>query len=57
MALWSRAVLLAAALTMIEGGLATDLVGVGLGGAVFLWQRRMASTEPEPELRARPAAE
>jgi hypothetical protein len=50
-------VLLAAALTMIEGGLATDLVGVGLGGAVFLWQRRMASTEPEPELRARPAAE
>jgi TRAP transporter 4TM/12TM fusion protein len=57
MAVWSRVVLLAAALTMIEGAWHTDLIGIGLGVALFLWQRRMATTEPEPELRARPAAE
>jgi TRAP transporter 4TM/12TM fusion protein len=57
MAYWSRAVLLAAALTMIEGAWLTDMIGIGLGVALFLWQRRMATTEPEPELRARPAAE
>jgi hypothetical protein len=50
-------VLLAAALTMIEGAWLTDMIGIGLGVALFLWQRRMATTEPEPELRARPAAE
>ncbi|MCB1991994.1 MAG: TRAP transporter permease [Geminicoccaceae bacterium] len=42
-----RLVIGAAALLMIEGGLVTDLVGIGLGGAVFLWQRKMAIKEPD----------
>ena len=57
MAIWSRVVLLVAALTMIEGGWTTDLIGLGLAGALYLWQRKTASQEPEPALRARPAAE
>ncbi len=57
MAYWTRGVLLVAALTMIEGGWTTDIIGIGLAVALFLWQRRTASQEPEPELRARPAAE
>jgi len=52
---WTRAVLLVAALTMIEGGWTTDIIGLGLAVAMFLWQRRMAVKEPEPELKARPA--
>ena len=57
MAIWSRVVLLVAALTMIEGGWTTDLIGLGLAAALYLWQRKTASQEPEPALRARPAAE
>ncbi|PMR75787.1 TRAP transporter permease [Billgrantia endophytica] len=33
-----RVLLLAAALSMIAGGWMTDLVGLGIGGLVFLWQ-------------------
>ncbi len=42
-----RLVLGVAALLMISGGLITDLVGIGLGLAVFAWQRKMAIPEPE----------
>jgi TRAP transporter 4TM/12TM fusion protein len=38
-----RAILLAAALTLIKPGLLTDLVGFGLLAAVFVWQRLRAS--------------
>ncbi len=43
-----RGVLLVAALCMIAGGMLTDMVGIGLGLAVFVWQRKMASTRPVP---------
>ena len=33
-----RVLLLVAALAMIAGGLMTDLIGLGLGALVFLWQ-------------------
>ncbi len=42
-----RLVLGAAALLMISGGLVTDLLGIGLGLAVFAWQRKMAIKEPD----------
>ncbi|HET6467606.1 MAG TPA: TRAP transporter large permease subunit, partial [Geminicoccaceae bacterium] len=42
-----RALLLIASLSMIAGGIATDLIGIGLAVALFLWQRRTASQEPE----------
>ncbi len=42
-----RLVLGAAALLMISGGLITDLLGIGLGLAVFAWQQKMAIKEPE----------
>ncbi len=42
-----RAVLLVAALSMISGGWLTDIVGVGLGLALYAWQRKMAVKEPD----------
>jgi TRAP-type uncharacterized transport system fused permease subunit len=42
-----RGVLLVAALSMISGGWVTDIVGVGLGLALYAWQRKMAVTEPD----------
>jgi TRAP-type uncharacterized transport system fused permease subunit len=42
-----RLALGAAALLMISGGLVTDLVGIGLGLAIFAWQRKMAVTKPD----------
>ena len=47
-----RVVALLTALAMIEGGLISDLVGIGGGLALFLWQRRSAH-RPIPV--ARPA--
>ncbi len=41
-----RILLLMAALGMIQGDWITDGVGFGIAGVIFLWQRRMASTEP-----------
>ncbi len=51
-----RVVLGVAALLMIKGGLATDLIGIALGGAVFLWQRKMAVKTPDLPI-AEPARE
>ena len=42
-----RLALGAAALLMISGGLITDLLGIGIGVAVFAWQRKMAIKEPD----------
>jgi TRAP transporter 4TM/12TM fusion protein len=42
-----RTALGAAALLMISGGLTTDLIGVGLGVAIYAWQRKMAVTKPD----------
>jgi len=50
-----RGVLLVAALSMISGGWLTDLVGVGLGLALYAWQRKMAVTKPDLPI-AEPAA-
>jgi TRAP transporter 4TM/12TM fusion protein len=47
-----RPVLLVAALCMIAGGWQTDLLGIGLGIALFFWQSRMASSEPLTRPRA-----
>jgi len=41
-----RVLLLVAALGMISGGLLTDLGGIVLGLALFLWQKKMASRTP-----------
>ena len=41
-----RAALLVGAVCMIAGGLLTDLVGVGIGVAMFFLQRMFASKEP-----------
>ncbi|NBB84140.1 MAG: TRAP transporter fused permease subunit [Alphaproteobacteria bacterium] len=41
-----RGLLLLGALSMIAGGWMTDLAGIGIGLALFLWQRRMASRQP-----------
>jgi TRAP-type uncharacterized transport system fused permease subunit len=35
-----RVILLVGAIMMISGGLVTDLTGLGLGAAVWLWQMR-----------------
>lgn len=52
-----RVGLFVAALSMIEGGLLTDLVGIGLALALFAWQWRMVrgrgAVEPKP--RTEPA--
>jgi TRAP transporter 4TM/12TM fusion protein len=42
----TRTLLLIAALFMIAGDWQTDLIGIGLGAAIFFWQSRMASSEP-----------
>jgi TRAP-type uncharacterized transport system fused permease subunit len=47
-----RPVLLVAALCMIAGGWQTDLLGIGLGVALFLWQSKMASSGPLARPRA-----
>ncbi|MCE9662849.1 TRAP transporter fused permease subunit [Halomonas sp. M5N1S17] len=41
-----RVLLLAAALSMIAGGWMTDLVGLGIGGLVFLWQAAALKAKP-----------
>jgi len=41
-----RLLLLAGALFMIAGGWSTDAAGVGIGLAVFAWQRKRAKREP-----------
>jgi TRAP transporter 4TM/12TM fusion protein len=40
--LWARAVLFAAALLLIDGGLVTDLVGLAVLAAFMLWRYRLA---------------
>ncbi len=41
-----RVLLLAAALSMIAGGWMTDLLGVGIGGLVFIWQAAALKAKP-----------
>jgi len=41
-----RALLLVAAVAMIAGGIYSDGVGIGLGLAIFLFQKRFASVQP-----------
>jgi TRAP-type uncharacterized transport system fused permease subunit len=41
-----RVMLLAAALSMIAGGWMTDLLGVGIGGLVFIWQAVALKAKP-----------
>ncbi len=43
-----RAVLLAAALMMIEGQWLTDIIGIGIGGGLFLFQRMINGRTPLP---------
>jgi TRAP transporter 4TM/12TM fusion protein len=50
-----RVALGGAALSMIAGGWLTDVVGIGLGLAVFAWQQKMAVKEPDLPI-AQPAA-
>ncbi|EKF60846.1 TRAP-type transport system, fused permease [Agrobacterium albertimagni AOL15] len=40
-----RLVLLAGALSMISGGLVSDVIGLVVGGSLFLYQRRFVTTE------------
>lgn len=40
-----RLVLLVAALAMIQGGWISDAIGLGVGAAIFLYQKRMVSTD------------
>ena len=42
-----RVLLLAAALSMIAGGWMTDLLGVGIGGLVFVWQAAALKAKPK----------
>jgi TRAP transporter 4TM/12TM fusion protein len=42
-----RAMLLAAALSMIAGGWMTDLIGLGIGGLVFAWQAASLKAKPK----------
>jgi TRAP transporter 4TM/12TM fusion protein len=42
-----RALLLAAALSMIAGGWMTDLAGLGIGGLVFAWQAAALKAKPK----------
>lgn len=42
-----RVLLLAAALSMIAGGWMTDLLGVGIGGLVFMWQAAALKAKPK----------
>jgi TRAP transporter 4TM/12TM fusion protein len=51
LALPLRAVALMAAISMIEGGIVTDLIGIGLGAGLFLWQRRQAGLLRPPQPR------
>ncbi|MBU2089707.1 MAG: TRAP transporter permease [Alphaproteobacteria bacterium] len=41
----TRIILFVGALLLIEGGLVTDIAGVGIGIAVVLWQRKMATQQ------------
>jgi TRAP-type uncharacterized transport system fused permease subunit len=38
-----RIVLLVAALAMIQGGWISDVIGLGVGAAIFLYQKRVVS--------------
>ena len=42
----TRLILFVGSLLLIEGGLYTDIAGVGIGIAVVLWQRKMAVQQP-----------
>ncbi|MCW4153861.1 TRAP transporter fused permease subunit [Halomonas sp. 18H] len=46
--LLQRSLLLIAALSMIAGGWMTDLVGVGLGGVIFVWQVSIQKQKSKP---------